>query len=798
MHRWVTGIAVLAGWPLWGATATDLARALRENSFDRQECYRVRDLTLIREDIRIYLNDGHLIFSKPVAGRRIAAVFTTDVDSGDGEAILLPPDRAERRSLAKFTGSPNLDEHFRAAVFLFTGSEYDALVSQFPGNPANRKAPEIGAALDEEWTPVLHTLAESYQTRLVLDLLDGPARQSGLFVAMLTSPKFGNFDLLYDPDSSDQITAGQVASRNNTLTFDYWANFPCRSARGRKVSPWADFQLSDYRIEATVNPDLSLDAVTRVKAAPTVEGEPAVWFDLADAMTISGATVDGRPAEVLQRASAGGDPMRDGNAFFVVVPPEPLHTGRTYEFEVHYSGKIIRDAGDRVYYVGARGNWYPSHGLQWANYDLRFRVPADLDVVTPGDVVEDRTEGEWHSVRRRTSAPIRLAGFNLGNYGHVTVAKAGCVVDVYANRALETALQPKPLMIVPSTVAGRGMRRDRNGLQPLQQVQPPAPDPLDGLQTVADEVAGSLEFMVSKFGPPALPHLTVSPIPGTFAQGFSGLIYLSTLAYLKNVPGSVGSATEGLFFGDILQAHEMAHQWWGNRVTASSYRDYWLMEALANYSALLYLEKTKGTHSLELMLDSYRQTLLHKAETAPNVDAVGPIALGPRLESSQEPTAWRDITYGKGSWIFQMLRRRMGDERFFAMLAELLKRFDHQELTTEQFRETAAEFLPPKSGDPRLESFFDQWVYGTGIPTLKLTYVLKGKAPVLRLVGTLTQSDVEDEEFSALVPVEIQMARGRTITQWVPSGSSPATFTVALTQPPLKVTLDPHYAVLRR
>ena len=142
----------------------------------------------------------------------------------------------------------------------------------------------------------------------------------------------------------------------------------------------------------------------------------------------------------------------------------------------------------------------------------------------------------------------------------------------------------------------------------------------------------------------------------------------------------------------------MAHQWWGNRVTASSYRDYWLMEALANYSALLYLEKTKGTHSVELMLDSYRQSLLRKGGDGQTVDSAGPIALGRRLESSQEPSAWRDITYGKGSWIMQMLRRRMGDERFFAMLAELLKRYDHQELTTEEFRETAAGFLPPKSG----------------------------------------------------------------------------------------------------
>ncbi len=793
----MAGIVVLAGWPLWGGAAADLARDLREIGFDRQECYRVRDLTLIREDIRIYLNDGHLIFSKPVAGRRIAAVYTTDVENGDGEAILLPPDRAERRSLAKFTGSPNLDEHFRTAVFLFTGGEYDALVKQLPDNPANRKVPEIGAVLDEEWNPALRNLVESYQTRLVLDLLDTPARRHGLLIAMLGNSKFGNFDLLYDPDWPDQVTAGQVVSRNNDLSFDVWANFQGRSTRGRKDPAPAAFRLSDYRIEATVNPDLSLDAVTRVKVTPTLDGAPVVWFDLAAAMTLSQATVDGRPAEVLQREAVRVDLRRDGNAFILVVPPEPLRAGRTYEFELHHSGKIIRSAGDRVYYVGARGNWYPSHGLQWANYDLRFRVPADLDVVTPGDVVDDRVEGEWRTVRRRTTAPIRLAGFNLGNYARATVAHAGYVVDVCANRNLETALKPKPLPMPQPRMLGhtRGSRAD---LQSLAQMAPAAPNPVDRLQELAAEVEGSLEFMVSKFGPPALPHVTVSPIPGAFGQGFPGIIYLSTLSYLKSVPGSGGATADNLFFDDILQAHEMAHQWWGNRVTASSYRDSWLMEALANYSALLYLEKAKGVRSLELMLDSYRQNLLRKAQTAPTVDAVGPLALGPRLESSQEPDAWRDITYGKGSWVLQMLRRRMGDERFFSMLAELLKRFDHKELTTEEFRETASGFMPPRSGDAHLESFFDQWIYGTGIPTLKLTWALRGKAPALRLVGTVTQSDVQDQDFSAFVPVEIQLARGRTITQWVPSGNTPTTFTVALEQPPLKVALDPHYAVLRR
>ena len=172
------------------------------------------------------------------------------------------------------------------------------------------------------------------------------------------------------------------------------------------------------------------------------------------------------------------------------------------------------------------------------------------------------------------------------------------------------------------------------------------------------------------------------------------------------------------------------------------------MEALANYSALLYLEKRRGTHSMEIMLDNYRDSpCWPRTRRARWWTRPGPIVLGTRLETSQEPRAWRAITYGKGSWIMQMLRGRMGDQKFLALLAEISKRYDRKDITTEEFRLLAAEYLPPKSDDPKLESFFEQWVYGTGIPTIKLTWTVKGVAPNVRLTGTVTQSGV-DEDFT--------------------------------------------------
>jgi Peptidase family M1 domain len=774
--------------------AADLARQIRENAFDPQECYRVRDLRLVREDIRIYLTDGHLIFSKPVAGKRYAAVFIGDVEGGDGEVLLLPPDRAERRSLAAYIDTPNLDEHFRSMLILFTGDDYQTLKQQMPqASPANRQTPELGPAMAEQWNSVLRNISFNYQTRLTLDLLGSPGYEPGVFIGVFNSVKGRTFDLVYDPRTPEQIAAGQVTTRDNRLFFDTWSNFPAKSMRGKPPASGQRVILSDYRIDASVDSSLLLDCVTRVKVRPLADGMTATSFEIAPQMEVASVRVDGQPAEVFTSETVRANTASGGNRSFLVLPPEPLHTGRDYEFEFHHAGRVILDAGDRVYYVAARGNWYPTQGQQFATFDLLFRCPRDLDLVSAGDIVEDHVEDDQRVIRRRVTTPIRFAGFNLGNYKHALVERNGYVVDVCANRTLEQALMPKPVFPIEPPP---GTLRRRGGIP--EAVAPPPPDPLARLQGLAAEVSSAMEFMAGRFGPPTVTRLTVSPIPGAFGQGFPGLIYLSTLSYLKNSSARpAANDVQEIFFTDMLQAHEVAHQWWGNRVSAESYRDYWLMEALANYSALLFIAKTRSERSAGVMLDSYRAQLLEKSESGKTVESAGPIVLGPRLENSVEPRAWRAITYGKGTWILQMLRRQIGDERFLSLLAEIPKRFDHQAVTTDQFRELAAGFLPPKSDDPKLESFFDQWVYGTGIPALKLTYTVSGAAPSWKVTATLTQSAVDDD-FTTLVPIEIQTAKGAPVTRWIRSAPDPVKLTVVLSQAPLKVTLDPHRAVLRR
>src|SRR5581483_7775749 len=104
-----------------------------------------------------------------------AAALTNEVEGGDGEELLLPPNSAERTSLAASSGSPNPEENFRLAMFVFTGPEYDALLAHMPKSPANRKVSDVSEAMAQTWTPLLQLLGGSFETRIALDLLGGAA-----------------------------------------------------------------------------------------------------------------------------------------------------------------------------------------------------------------------------------------------------------------------------------------------------------------------------------------------------------------------------------------------------------------------------------------------------------------------------------------------------------------------------------------------------------------------------------------------------------------------------------------------
>jgi aminopeptidase N len=342
---------------------------------------------------------------------------------------------------------------------------------------------------------------------------------------------------------------------------------------------------------------------------------------------------------------------------------------------------------------------------------------------------------------------------------------------------------------------------------------------------MAHDLAPVVDYFSRTFGPLPIDTLRISPIPGKFGQGWPGLIYLSTLSYLR--PDSSGPSAEN-YFRSLLAVHEIAHQWWGHVVIPSSYRDEWISEALASYSALLWLEQKDkaGPHRVHEVLDRERHELLekHNDDTA---EAAGPLALGFRLDNSRTPNGAERILYAKGPWVIHMLRQVMRDPKtgsdaaFFQFLRALQTEFTGKPLSTAAFRQVAERYVSPtmnaEAGNKgrTLEWFFEQWIYGSGIPELKIEARIESKPAATaakagsakrvsapgtgKITGTATLQGVE-ESWVVPAPIYVQTAHGEVfagvVLAVVPGGADDPKFSLPLPAGAQKVLVDPGPAVL--
>ena len=453
-----------------GPTAAELAGSVHRAGLNPQECYRVRDLNFRKDDLRLYFTDGYLIFSKPAAGKRISALFTTDVEGGDGEVILLPPSRGERESLATATNSPNLDEHFAASLMIFTNGTGETLRDRLEKEGVAKKVPEVGALMADKWDSVLTNVRDGFELRIVDDLLSPDPTASGFMLFGMAGRDRGNFDIVYDPRGREQIVVGQLGERQGHPFYNIWTSFRAKSFRtGEAKRVESGFALSHFAIDATLDSNLHMKAVTTIKLTVGPAAMRSFAFEVTGAMKVTAARVDGAPIEMLAKDSLRGRALRGSEDLaLLVVTPEALEAASEHQFEFEHEGDVIGSAGNGVYYVGARSTWYPRGTPEFSTYDLTFHCPRKLTVVMAGDVVEDRVDGETRTTRRRTNVPIRFAGFNLGEYERIAGYAPGFSVEVYGNRRLEAALQPKPAVISDAPARPLTIQQQRKALRARQ------------------------------------------------------------------------------------------------------------------------------------------------------------------------------------------------------------------------------------------------------------------------------------------------------------------------------------------
>jgi len=738
------------------ASAREIFQSLNALRANSKQVYFVRDLLLRRDVVRLDFIEGKLAFLTAFDGRITGAVFT-----GRGRALAFPRDPIEKASLGRFLGSPLLDQPFSRAYLRFNDSTAEELFRQIHAvEVLPSEEPSFGA----EWDTILADLNTWHSLRLLFDILSESPRP--FFYAGLHSEFRGAFDVLVDQRLSDQILIGQLRWVEGTQYYDVWASFPT----AEPAPPLPSFQTIRYVVDTSIQPDLQLEATATLTLQAVRGGERIIPLELSRLLKVRTAEDDaGRPLTFFQNEALNRHEIAQrGNDAVILVLPEAPPAGSQLRLRLSYHGGVISDAGNGVYFVGERGIWYPQPAGQegFAPFELSFRWPRRLQLMATGTKLEEHEDGEWKTGRWRSDQPMVIAGFNLGDYLSERTTSGSLRVEVYANRNLERALQDRLRQTVVQPIPPSLARGPRGVPSTSIILTEPPPSPALVLGKLGADVADAVRFFERYGGPFPYPQLAVSQIPGVFGQGWPGLLYLSTLTFLTPEDHrrvGTGERTQD-FFTELLPFHEVAHQWWGNQVTYASYRDQWIQEGLSNYLAMLYADAKKPKEqALSAWLDRYRSDLLaeHQGTREP-YDLAGPLILGYRLRSSLSPDAYERVIYGKGAWVFHMLRMMVRepaakdpDARFTRLLRSLLERYRHRTLTNAQFQRAVENVMTPAmdlEGTGSMDWFFDQWVHSTGIPHYSVEFTSRPVAGGFQIRGTLRQSEVP-ESFVAAVPI---------------------------------------------
>lgn len=198
-----------------------------------------------------------------------------------------------------------------------------------------------------------------------------------------------------------------------------------------------------------------------------------------------------------------------------------------------------------------------------------------------------------------------------------------------------------------------------------------------------------------------------------------------------------------------LNAHELAHQWFGDLVTCKDWGHIWLNESFATFFEAVYFEHARGVNGYAREIENFSQSYFDEAKRYRRPLATNRYPSGDSMFDSH--------AYPKGAVVLHTLRRHLGDAAFYAGIKHYLTKHRHEPVETWQFCRAMTE-----ATGINLEPFFDQWVYKPGHPVLEYEWKLD-QGQVL-----LTVKQVQDTSDGTPIydlPLEVGVIAGGKLTR---------------------------------
>jgi hypothetical protein len=763
--------------------------------------FTVNNLVLHRDAATFTFSRGDIAFYGEVNGKVTGAVF-----KGAGHIHLTPPTPQERHNLQILNKSEEFDEDFDQVVLRFT----DATAAELHKDAAGKSEPnsEYAKAAQDLHNFVRIKLKENLDLRILEDVLS-PA-QGGYFLAAIRGKKNSHLFFTVDPRGVPEVEPEEVALLNwndwgGTYLTAFHAATDAARGGGKGNERNESCRIDNESLDVSIERNGFLTGLATVQLVAEREGVAVAPLALYPTLRVSRVeTEKGEPLDFVQE-------KKDEDADFGVVLAQPLKRGESITLKISYGGKdVVRNEGGQNYYPIARESWYPnsSSGLgDYASYHMFFHVPKGLELIATGTKVNESNDGKITTTEWKTDVPLAVVGFNLGKFKMKEAKVAGklgddLTIDAYANLTL------------PDSFSQINHADDLPGSSMQDRPQEAALGTLDTTQTLAMQLSQgevAARIYTSYFG--QLPFARVAltqQYACNYGQSWPMLVYLPICGFLDQTQQHfLGLRPEDMYW-KVVTAHEVAHQWWGQTVGFRSYRDQWMSEGFADESSSIFLQATrpKPDEFLEFWKEQ-RKLITEKNKMGFRPIDVGPVTMGFRLSTEKAGfDIYQDLVYPKGAYILHMVRMMMwtpqeGDKRFEEMMHDFLKSYWLKAATTEDFKAMVEKHMSPLmdlDGNHKMDWFFNEYVYGTDLPTYHFEGQVTQNGDANSLHFKLTQSGVP-ASFRMLVPIYLEFGDGKIIRLGAISivGDSDVEKTVPLPKlpsPVKRVSINNNYDVL--
>jgi aminopeptidase N len=543
------------------------------------------------------------------------------------------------------------------------------------------------------------------------------------------------------------------------------------SAQAVKRTP---FDVTNYRMDVTISPaDRKLTATTDVTFTP-LEDTRNVAFELNGSLKVDNVTMIGgptgaattistaKPAKAAvpnpKTAAPASTPTPAGAVTFVqdqtnssdlgphvrIDLGQQITKGTPVTLRFTYSGVLDTAAGGpllnkRLAFGGEQGylmyaaRWFPFHdyAADEATSDITITIPGGYQVVGFSDSAVSSTGGKYHFV---SSTPTLPGNFAWGKFNVKSLHLGDWQLDFYAK---------------------------------------PGTDQVIG--NYGQTLSKALQYYTTRWGVPAAgKKLSIVEIDDESLDFYSskGSLFVGE----REFDEARDATTERL-------EREAAFQWWGQTVGLKSFDDAWLSQGLAEYSAFAF----RSSQMDAAKRDQLQRELLEKSLT---FEQTASLLRAPATLDDQS-SAYQYIMYGKGAFVFDLLRETLGKDKFDTLLRNFLQQYRGKNAGIDDFEKLASNVY----GQP-MRYFFARWVDSTGVPEFSVDY------QILRTRGGkfVTRGTVKQNYDNLRLPVDVQLVsegeQGLKV-QAIQMDEATADFNIESDGKPIKVNIDPGYKLLR-